>query len=437
MKRIVFVFAIISMIFGGSAFAAAKLKVVGATEDLASLTREVGGDKVDAVAIGKGYQDPHFIEPKPSFLLLLKNADLLVVVGLELEIGWLPPLLDQSRNNNIRPGATGYLDVSQGVEILDRPTANLNRSMGDVHPLGNPHYWLDPANAVRIAIQIQPDRPEFHFNLARALHETGALSEAADAFRSAVTSALPSDKPAAVGALLDQAFISWPSGGPALATPLLEQARQLAADCSATLRLRADTAWAFSTFVGGDHAGIRVIDAAVQDALANPEADTTDFAWSWGTLGTYGNMAKWTERFADATRAYEIGMAAAERMGLPVAIAAVAVMHGDTCLRTGRLGEALRLADRATVLADLAPERAFWAAIIHCYTLNEMGQMDECREWFRRSTALADPDENWDADFEDDQSRPVIFQSAAQRARTVGVESSHAKNDSVDVLISE
>jgi ATP/maltotriose-dependent transcriptional regulator MalT len=231
--------------------------------------------------------------------------------------------------------------------------------------------------------------------LGRALFIRGSVREAGDAFRSAVTSALPSDKPAAVGALLDQAFISWPSGGPALATPLLEQARQLAVDCSATLRLRADTAWAFSTFVGGDHAGIHVIDAAVQDALANPEADTTDFAWSWGTLGTYGNMAKWTERFADATRAYEVGMAAAERMGLPVAIAAVAVMHGDTCLRTGRLGEALRLADRATVLADLAPERAFWAAIIHCYTLNEMGQMDECAEWFRRSSALADPEEKW------------------------------------------
>jgi DNA-binding CsgD family transcriptional regulator len=238
-------------------------------------------------------------------------------------------------------------------------------------------------------------RSAAHRMLGRALFIRGSVREAGESFRSAVVSALPSHKSAAVGALLDQAFISWPSGGPALATPLLEQARQLALECSSTLRVRTDTAWAFSTFVGGDHAGIRVIDAAVQDALANPEADTTDFAWSWGTLGTYGNMTKWTERFADATRAYEIGMAAAERMGLPVAIAAVAVMHGDTCLRTGRLGEALRLADRATVLADLAPERAFWAAIIHAYTLNEMGQMDECAEWFRRSSALADPDENW------------------------------------------
>jgi len=153
MKRIIILFA--TLVLATNTFAAGKLKVVTTTEDLASLTREVGGDRVDVTSIGKGYQDPHFIEPKPSFLLLLKNADLLEVVGLELEIGWLPPLLDQSRNNNIRPGAIGYLDVSQGVEILDRPTGAVNRSMGDVHPLGNPHYWLDPANAVRIAIQIR------------------------------------------------------------------------------------------------------------------------------------------------------------------------------------------------------------------------------------------------------------------------------------------
>lgn len=155
MKRLALFFATLTLVTAGNALAAGKLKVVTATEDLASLTREVGGDRVDVTSIGRGYQDPHFIEPKPSFLLLLRNADLLEVVGLELEIGWLPPLLDQSRNNNIRPGATGYLDVSQGVEILDRPTAAVNRSMGDVHPLGNPHYWLDPANAVRIAIQIR------------------------------------------------------------------------------------------------------------------------------------------------------------------------------------------------------------------------------------------------------------------------------------------
>ncbi|TMD84109.1 MAG: hypothetical protein E6I74_03705 [Chloroflexi bacterium] len=231
--------------------------------------------------------------------------------------------------------------------------------------------------------------------LGRALFIRGAVKEAGEAFRAAVASALPSDKSEAVRALLDQAFISWPSGGPALATPLLERARELAVDGSPRLRIRADTAWAFSTFIHGDPTGIAVIEAALPDALANPEADTTDFAWSWGTLGTYGNMAKWTERFSEATRAYEIGIEAAERMRLPVAIAALAVMHGDTCIRMGKLQEALQLADRATLLADLAPERAFWAAIIHAYTLAEMGQMAECAEWYRRSMALADPNENW------------------------------------------
>src|SRR5438445_4571555 len=152
MKRIL-IFAA-AVLTAGGAFAAEKLNVATATEDAASITREVGGDRVDVTSIGKGYQDPHFIEPKPSFLLLLRKADLLEVVGLELEIGWLPPLLDQGRNNTIRPGQKGYLDLSLGVEILERPTANVNRSMGDVHPLGNPHYWLDPANAVRMAIEV-------------------------------------------------------------------------------------------------------------------------------------------------------------------------------------------------------------------------------------------------------------------------------------------
>lgn len=156
MKRFAIALAVAATLLGsGNAFAADKLKVVTTIQDLASLTKEVGGDRVDVQSIARGYQDPHFVEPKPSFLMLLRGADLLEVVGLELEIGWLPPLLDQSRNNNIRPGQRGYLDVSNGVEILDRPTGTVNRSMGDVHPQGNPHYWLDPANAVRIAIQIE------------------------------------------------------------------------------------------------------------------------------------------------------------------------------------------------------------------------------------------------------------------------------------------
>lgn len=154
MKRIAIILGLAALAITGSA-SAAPLKIVTATQDLASLAAEVGGDRVTVTSIARGYQDPHFVEPKPSFLLLLKNADLLIVVGLDLEIGWLGPLQEQSRNNNVRRGATGYLDVSQGVEILDKPSGDVNRSMGDVHPYGNPHYWLDPANAVRIAIQIR------------------------------------------------------------------------------------------------------------------------------------------------------------------------------------------------------------------------------------------------------------------------------------------
>lgn len=147
--------AIALTLAAGNALAAhGKLNVVTTTADLGSITRAIGGDRVDVTSIARGYQDPHFVEPKPSFLLLLKGADLIEVIGLDLEIGWLPPLIDQSRNPKIRPGTAGYLDLSRGVEILDRP-ATVNRSMGDVHPLGNPHYWLDPANAVRIAMQIE------------------------------------------------------------------------------------------------------------------------------------------------------------------------------------------------------------------------------------------------------------------------------------------
>lgn len=125
---------------------AAPPKVITTTEDLAALVREVGGDKVTVESLAKGYQDPHFVEPKPSFILKLHDADLLVVIGRELEIGWLPPLLTQSRNAKIQVGSPGYLDASMSVRILEIPTGQITRAMGDVHPSGNPHYWLDPDN---------------------------------------------------------------------------------------------------------------------------------------------------------------------------------------------------------------------------------------------------------------------------------------------------
>lgn len=129
----------------------ARLQVVTTTEDLAAIVREVGKDEVEVFAIAKGYQDPHFVDPKPSYLLKLRRADLLVVVGLELEVGWLPPLLENARNSRILPGSPGFLNASEGCTILQKPVGTVDRSMGDVHPLGNPHYWTDPENGRAIA----------------------------------------------------------------------------------------------------------------------------------------------------------------------------------------------------------------------------------------------------------------------------------------------
>ena len=129
----------------------AQLKVVTSTTDLYDIAKAVGGDKITASHIGEGYQDPHFIEAKPSFVLQLRRADVWAFVGLDLEIGWMPLLLDGARNPKIRPGGSGYVDASKAIRVLDTPQGNVDRSMGDVHPLGNPHYWLDPENGRRIA----------------------------------------------------------------------------------------------------------------------------------------------------------------------------------------------------------------------------------------------------------------------------------------------
>jgi zinc/manganese transport system substrate-binding protein len=134
--------------------AEAKVRVVSSLQDFASLAAAVGGERVDTFSLAKGYQDPHFVDAKPSFILQLSRADLLIVAGLDLEIGYLPPLLDQSRNQKIRPGAPGYLDASRGCDILGRPTGQVTRAMGDVHPFGNPHYWTDPENGRVIARSI-------------------------------------------------------------------------------------------------------------------------------------------------------------------------------------------------------------------------------------------------------------------------------------------
>lgn len=138
-------------IAGLSAPAAAQLKVVTSTTDLADIAKQVGGTKVSVSHVSEGYQDPHFAEAKPSFILKMRDADVFAFVGLDLEIGWMPLLLQGARNQKIQMGGSGYLDASQVINVLDRPSGNIDRSQGDVHPLGNPHYWLDPENGRRIA----------------------------------------------------------------------------------------------------------------------------------------------------------------------------------------------------------------------------------------------------------------------------------------------
>jgi ABC-type Zn uptake system ZnuABC Zn-binding protein ZnuA len=137
------------------AIAAAKpLVVITTTEDLAAIAREVGGDLVKVTSLARGFQDPHFVDAKPSYMVALKNADLYVEIGRELEVGWAPGLLSGARNPKILAGAPGFIDASAQVQVIEVPTS-VSRSQGDVHPFGNPHYWLDPANGVGIARAIR------------------------------------------------------------------------------------------------------------------------------------------------------------------------------------------------------------------------------------------------------------------------------------------
>src|SRR6266704_574589 len=133
--------------------AEAKLNVVATTPDLASIAKEIGGDNIDLTTLGKPTEDPHFVDAKPSFIVKLNHADVLVEGGAELEIGWLPALLDQSRNSKLALGAPGRISCSQGISLVEIPST-LDRSRGDIHAAGNPHYMSDPVNARIVAEHI-------------------------------------------------------------------------------------------------------------------------------------------------------------------------------------------------------------------------------------------------------------------------------------------
>jgi zinc/manganese transport system substrate-binding protein len=131
--------------------AAGRIQVVASLPDLATVTREVGGDRVEVTALAEPTQDPHFVDARPHLILKLNRADLLVRAGLDLELGWLPGLVHGARNSRIYDGTTGNLDASTAVSVKDLPSGKVDRTMGDVHPSGNPHYMTDPLNAARVA----------------------------------------------------------------------------------------------------------------------------------------------------------------------------------------------------------------------------------------------------------------------------------------------
>ena len=151
-KRFLILAAAILLFTGLSqASAAKKLNVVATLPDLASFARYVGKDHVNVSSVALGMQDPHYLEAKPSYEITLSKADLLIYNGLQLEVGWLPLLVQDSRNSRIVAGAKGSLNASSALDrVLEKPT-EVNRSMGDIHPEGNPHYLTDPRNAVKIA----------------------------------------------------------------------------------------------------------------------------------------------------------------------------------------------------------------------------------------------------------------------------------------------
>lgn len=294
--------------------------------------------------------------------------------------------------------ATARHRLEAAVELAgSRATSGLLLSLAEVHLAGADAQAAEAICRRVLAVDelAEGERMRARRTLGRSLFVGGNPQAAQREFRQAVDAAGKSAPADAVETLLEAVYVAWPTRGPAEATPLAVRARELARDLPDDLRSRAETAWAFCSFVGGDPRGVGVIEQAARRAEADPARDMGTFAWTWGALGVYGNVAKWMERFGDAERAFTVGMATAERLNLPVAIASLAVMHGDTCARTGRLEDGLRLLDRASALAELAPERAFWAAIAHSYILIEMGRIEESLSWTETARSLADPATDW------------------------------------------
>ena len=165
----------LSMWLGATSASAAPLAVVATLPGLGQVAEAVGGDEVSVTTIASGVQDPHFVDPRPSYMVKLRDADALLVNGLDLEVGWVPPLIEGARNGRVRLGAPGYVDCSRNVPVLELPSRQLTRADGDVHPFGNPHYMTDPLNAKIVAetvaqalSRLRPERAQYFATRAKA-----------------------------------------------------------------------------------------------------------------------------------------------------------------------------------------------------------------------------------------------------------------------------
>jgi len=171
MKKIFLAFLLMLAPFSASA----KLKVVATIPVYASIAQEVGGDRVEVTSLARGNQDPHFLDAKPQYVVALNHADVLIHGGLDLEVGWLPAIVTQARNPKINANEPGNVDASFGLNVLEIPDGKVDRSMGDVHPRGNPHAWLDPRNVKVIAVnvyrhlaQVDPSGRDYYEGRAKA-----------------------------------------------------------------------------------------------------------------------------------------------------------------------------------------------------------------------------------------------------------------------------
>ena len=151
MKSVIRCMSVLMLGLLATAPASADLKVATSLTDLASVAQFVGGKHVSAQSLCRGYEDPHFVPAKPSLMKAIQHADVFVSTGLELDSGWLPLVLPGSRNPKIQPGTKGFVDASQGVDVLEKPVGTVSRAEGDIHPLGNPHYYADPKNLEVVA----------------------------------------------------------------------------------------------------------------------------------------------------------------------------------------------------------------------------------------------------------------------------------------------